>query len=545
MSYGVNGGVIGPENAPTSSAASGVWSLGEVAEAMRDDSWPGPPKGYVLLWGDPDNAGGVAAESYPYDMEFEADNTTVRVGGRWNTSTSNTQRIASGALDLSGGWGGPPTSTTGQNSWNFTHNSPTYQGIYNHAGAMWIDGSDNMYQCGHSYDASYGYYNVGIVKENSSQAVQWNVIYKSSAGTPYGFRDGAIWKSETSGYVGMIGTVYGNRNGANKQRQQMLGLSDSDGSVTHSKIGKSNSDTVNTSQTNGASMRSNMQGDKFATAVGYATASSGQWIDVMLWTAEVNNFQEQWTVGGSAIRSNSSGGNAIYATGICQDSSNNVYVASNFGATAISGSYTPTNTAITKYNSSGAYQWTYVLRQQAGGEETSLTSGGIAISADGDDLFISAYSEKVGGSTAAPVIARLDVSGATPSLTWITQFASATYSCYSQNLKLIGTDTVLSFGYGQTDPTANVLGVLVAANQDGTTLGSGVVDGIAWTATDISGYIVFANGASGGTANVAIQEETSTGFTWGAGNETTTGSTPTWINGATSPTIQVESGGIG
>jgi hypothetical protein len=42
MSYGVNGSVIGPENAPTTSAASGVWSLGEVAESVRDGIWPEP-----------------------------------------------------------------------------------------------------------------------------------------------------------------------------------------------------------------------------------------------------------------------------------------------------------------------------------------------------------------------------------------------------------------------------------------------------------------------------------------------------------------------
>ena len=40
--YGDNGSVIGPANTPTSSAASGVWSLGELAEAERDDIWPAP-----------------------------------------------------------------------------------------------------------------------------------------------------------------------------------------------------------------------------------------------------------------------------------------------------------------------------------------------------------------------------------------------------------------------------------------------------------------------------------------------------------------------
>jgi hypothetical protein len=49
MSYGVNGGVIGPENAPTSSSASGVWSLSEVAEAVRDSIWPAPQQPYEAL----------------------------------------------------------------------------------------------------------------------------------------------------------------------------------------------------------------------------------------------------------------------------------------------------------------------------------------------------------------------------------------------------------------------------------------------------------------------------------------------------------------
>jgi len=42
VGYGENGSVIGPQNLPTSSVASGVWSLGEVAEAQRDEIWPNP-----------------------------------------------------------------------------------------------------------------------------------------------------------------------------------------------------------------------------------------------------------------------------------------------------------------------------------------------------------------------------------------------------------------------------------------------------------------------------------------------------------------------
>ena len=50
MSYGTNGGVIGPDNVPTASAASGVWSLGEIAEAERDGVWPAPFAGWFATW---------------------------------------------------------------------------------------------------------------------------------------------------------------------------------------------------------------------------------------------------------------------------------------------------------------------------------------------------------------------------------------------------------------------------------------------------------------------------------------------------------------
>ena len=42
VGYGENGSVVGPQNLPTSSVASGVWSLGEMAEAQRDGIWPNP-----------------------------------------------------------------------------------------------------------------------------------------------------------------------------------------------------------------------------------------------------------------------------------------------------------------------------------------------------------------------------------------------------------------------------------------------------------------------------------------------------------------------
>lgn len=47
--YGENGSVIGPQNLPTSSVASGVWSLGEYSEAQRDGIWPNPIEDFELI----------------------------------------------------------------------------------------------------------------------------------------------------------------------------------------------------------------------------------------------------------------------------------------------------------------------------------------------------------------------------------------------------------------------------------------------------------------------------------------------------------------
>ena len=49
VGYGENGSVIGPQNLPTSSVASGVWSLAEVAEGQRDEIWPNPTGDFALF----------------------------------------------------------------------------------------------------------------------------------------------------------------------------------------------------------------------------------------------------------------------------------------------------------------------------------------------------------------------------------------------------------------------------------------------------------------------------------------------------------------
>jgi len=46
----LNGGIVGPINTPTTSAASGVWTMSEVYQHELDDLWPAPFGGWFATW---------------------------------------------------------------------------------------------------------------------------------------------------------------------------------------------------------------------------------------------------------------------------------------------------------------------------------------------------------------------------------------------------------------------------------------------------------------------------------------------------------------
>jgi hypothetical protein len=83
--YGSNGSVIsGTSNTPTADAASGVWSLGEVAEAERDSIWPAPP-----------------VSSYEYITGVTGDGSTANYSFTSLPTTYKTLRIVIQARDTS------------------------------------------------------------------------------------------------------------------------------------------------------------------------------------------------------------------------------------------------------------------------------------------------------------------------------------------------------------------------------------------------------------------------------------------------------------
>ena len=99
MSYGTNGGVIGPDNVPTTSAASGVWSLGEIAEARRDDIWPKPKAGVFECIAKETVSGG-STTSVEFTSIDSATYVNLEVIVTWVPATSDSSAGISWALEI-------------------------------------------------------------------------------------------------------------------------------------------------------------------------------------------------------------------------------------------------------------------------------------------------------------------------------------------------------------------------------------------------------------------------------------------------------------
>ena len=454
---------------------------------------------------------------------------------------------------MSGGLSSPPTSATNQTVWSFSITQVAQEGIYaEQTGGLSVDSSDNSYEVGNVWGGStYDYYNLGFAKFNSSGTQQWQGVFRQNTGSlSQGMQRAVCWHGGSDDDAVFMTVIQDSLAGWNKRRHQMVVCGEGNGaelSPSYNRMVYMNNENNSVNNQMGTYIRrSNVNGSKIATMHTYYDNSDKNLVSPILWDmGRPYSASSGWTTTSVGLRNISTGSTDIYGMGGVQlDSSNNVYCSGTFGATAISGSYTPSNVFIAKYNSTGTLQWIYCFRQQAGGYETSITAGGLEI--DGTDLYVSGYSNHPGGSTNTPFIAKVDVSG-TPSLDWITQIQSP-YNCYSSTLQMVG-DQIISSGYGQTSGSGPgygtpVVGFMASLNKDGSSLGTATVDGETINAIDLSSYIVFADATSGGTTNVSLINNGSVSITQSTISNSTGGYWNTKVSGAPATTNTVEGGGI-
>jgi len=496
------------------------------------------PLGYVLLWGDADNSAGVNLETYPHDLELLNDGTTARIGGRMGGGSNANTRITHSNIDMSGGPGVPPAGVTDTYSWSFNPAVATQDGIYSeNVGALTIDSSDNYYSVGNAYgtgSANY-WYNVGVVKMNSAGAVQWDVSIRDTHYAAYGFARANIWLGDGT-WPMICGIYYESVATGVKVRHQLVALNSGTGGFLTNGYRRvyCTTDTSNAANTMYTDpRRSNINGSKVATLHKSYDTSFTQLSTPILWSLTSSSFTPDWTVSDVALQNTSSGTSWGHCegTGICLDTSNNVYVSFIFDATNYDGSGVKENHGIAKYNSSGTLQWVYCIRQQNGGDEESMYGQGITIDGS-NNIYVSGYSNNAGsGSYSAPYIAKISGADGTPSLEWITQIENPSGHAYSSTIKLIGSDTVACQGYAAADNGGGgtaVVGITCVLNVDGTTLGESEVGGTGtWIARDISSLVHF---HATGSYNVAVGNVTGTPIDAASyTNNVTTGYEHTWV----------------
>ena len=513
--------------------------LGAFKAGMFGAAGGGSGLGWFAMFGDPlaDIESGV--ETYPYAINKYISGSTkkIRLGGRVQNSGAGQTGYGygSGEIDITNGWSAAPTSFDNFRRWNWAISSSstwnmlttTWQG-----GGQWIDSSGNVYQIGKtSGGASYNYDNLMMTKWNDTMSSNsWYDGWRTTNGYPYGCADGQMLKTEgTNGRTVYAMTTYNYEGGGYRRRAQLGDINDSTG-AQGSPIKQIYPNTITNwgtphSYINGTPIFSkNVYDDFFGTVFqGYWT-SYGSIPCAMLWENESGNIQNQYNMNLAGVKNSSTGsGNAYYSTGCDIDSEKNIYILGYGTATNADGSGTMNNVFITKFNSSGYMDWSYVIRQQDNGVEGNMYTGGIYVdgTGDGGDIYISGYSENVSGSGThnGPWLIKInnDNSASNVEITWATQLYNSDSnqkSYYAQGIEKYD-DTVYMSGYGSPILGTNTTGWVAGFNTDGTTLGTTTVNSMEFTATDLSSYLIWDRADSGTTTpNVSI-----TTFNSSAGND--------------------------
>ena len=208
MTYGENGSVIGPQNLPTTSAAPGVWSMGEVAEAQRDGIWPNPTDGFMLWMGNFDGDTTTQGDLYFRQLTpMDSSDAKFYMNGQINNGylpapTSFTYQAVINDTDLTPISSSQKQLKTTSPAANTSTNSSQYNQDY-------VDSSDNFFGCFNqgSVASAYSFANSVFYQTDSSYNLVWRVaMTKNNQNTGqtswYPYRSGNYMLAQCSAPTG-------------------------------------------------------------------------------------------------------------------------------------------------------------------------------------------------------------------------------------------------------------------------------------------------------------------------------------------------------
>jgi len=404
--YGENGSVVGPQNLPTSSVASGVWSLAELSEGQRDGIWPNPTVGWLGLF-----------------------NASFYTSGRYYAGSccddQNNVFLTTYGTMSGGSQGGSVSRVTSDGVMTNTmyQTSPSGSGSFSIRDVVFDAGSSSLYAFGAQYQSASGGNNrVGIgkfneavttldyqINNNSPSQFQdmYNIRQNSiSVGTNYFLSTASEYNS--SGNKSFI--FFGNKSDGSRYGTVREFLDVNNGSglgpaacvMAPSQVGYglcyqtgyvymfrggTDGDAVKWRRNDSQKLQpwdmQNKGTNEQIIAGGYGTDNSSTsrvFIMVINTTSKAISWQKQISLQSSPTAPNEA---SSYRPSVATDSSENVYVG--WSEKINSGNYTGN---VVKYNSSGTLQWVRSLRCTSSAVSFSFEP---SLSVSSDDAFVYLY----------------------------------------------------------------------------------------------------------------------------------------------------------
>ena len=440
---------IGPEVAPTSSSASGVWTLQEYSENQGANSWPNPTSNWVA-WFEPVYTSNTSYQYFEDSITLDVDsNDNVAVQFLSVDSTQTPQSRYTTVAYING--------TTEAQTWGKNqgvNSSTTAQQYYitymtNTSTSLLFDSSDELvvaagtislanndgWKTVTGYNGVKGFLLMNWNKTNGAQLNYSKVIY---AGADNAYVDGGLCKGAQTAT-----TIFSAMKNNDVGTLSICQTNKSDGALT--------SQQTWSSPSGGAVQIAGGGGDNgYAVGAGYAWTSHGG-ASQMYHATYITNVPGSTSNGdsynlyitsapstitmGRAATMSSNGAKmycAVYSNsatcsiveintstnaitwqrsyrgtygpqwaepyGIVADASGNTYTIGRAFVDSNESGYAGLHTFIMKHNSSGVLQWTRILDFEANGSHNDTTPNDISIDAAGEFIYVGIYAYVITGS---------------------------------------------------------------------------------------------------------------------------------------------------
>lgn len=450
MTYGSNGSVVGPDNVPTASVASGVWSMGEVAEARRDGIWPMPTDGYIMSLVKPDGDTSNNPYWYLYMVApFPTADAQMYLQGYISNSavpapTNWVTQLTIDDTDLTVVSGSEKRlQTTSPAAHSQTPSSVV--------GRVYVDSNSDMYGALKQGDisGSYSFQNAVFYKTDSNNTLTWRAVaYHSNVNI-----GNSCWYQVDNGTYGLCQFDYpSNQPGHNGSRTAIARMNITDSASSGSwpqdyyYTGNSREASYDPwSTVTGYQPAVNNSGDAYGCYSGYSggvqsglivkwygpgSSTSPAWNrfgsasgggTLLLQASVPKSYDDSVTFGGYRSSGNpyplwvtqlSSSGSVVWQTewahgtannylwgpyGMEQDSSGNTYILGYWADTTDTGN-SQNRPTIIKVNSSGVTQWIASCTPTISGVTAYTVPMNIALTSDGG-LMMSIYANAPSGTT--------------------------------------------------------------------------------------------------------------------------------------------------